>query len=74
MTAPEAGTSRELMPLLDRLEITDRICDLALGLDLRDYRRYRGCFADEVEIRNPRFSPRPGSGSVPGTTGRARCS
>ena len=56
MTAPEAGMSRELMSLLDRQEIMDRISDLALGLDLRDFHRYRRCFADEVEIRNPRFS------------------
>lgn len=56
MTAPETGMSRELTSLLDRQEITDRISDLALGLDLRDFHRYRRCFADEVEIRNPRFS------------------
>lgn len=57
MTAPEPGMSRELMSLLDRQEIMNRISDLALGLDLRDYERYRRCFADEVEIRNPHFSP-----------------
>lgn len=56
MTAPETGMSRELTSLLDRQEIADRISDLALGLDLRDFHRYRRCFADEVEIRNPRFS------------------
>jgi SnoaL-like domain len=57
MTAQETGTSRELMSLLDRQEIMDRVSDLALGLDLREFQRYRRCFADEVEIRNPRFSP-----------------
>ena len=49
--------SRELMSLLDHQEIMNRISDLAFGLDLRDFHRYRRCFADEVEVRNPRFSP-----------------
>lgn len=47
----------ELTALLDHREIMDRISDLALGLDLREFDRYRRCFADQVEIRNPHFSP-----------------
>lgn len=42
--------------IADRLEILDRISDLALGLDLPDPQRYRRCFADTVEIRNPAFA------------------
>jgi len=56
VTAQEAGPPGTLESLLDRQEITDRICDLALGLDLRDFQRYRRCFADEVAVSNPRFS------------------
>lgn len=41
--------------LADRQEITDRIADLAQGLDLADLPRYRRCFADTVEVRNPTF-------------------
>lgn len=48
---------REPMSLTDYHEISDRIYDLGLGLDLREFARYRRCFADEVEIRNPHFSP-----------------
>lgn len=61
MTAHEENMPRELTSLLDCQEITNRISDLALGLDLRQFDRYRRCFADQVEIRNPHFSP----GEVP---------
>jgi SnoaL-like domain len=61
VTEEEETVPGELTLLLDHQEITSRISDLALGLDLREYDRYRGCFADRVEIRNPQFSP----GGVP---------
>jgi hypothetical protein len=48
-----------LRHLLDRAEITDRLADLALGLDLLDLDRYRRCFADVVEICNPHFAGHP---------------
>lgn len=66
MTAREAGRAGTLESLLDRQEITDRVCDLALGLDLRDFHRYRRCFADQVEISNPRFAA---TAAVLGRTG-----
>lgn len=52
--------------LLDRAEITDRVADLAIGLDLLDRDRYRRCFADLVEIRNPHFAGTPSVRQVPG--------
>lgn len=45
-----------LRQLLDRSEITDLLADLALGLDLLELDRYRNCFAEFVEIRNPHFA------------------
>lgn len=51
MTVPAA-----LSTLADRMEILERVSDLALGLDLSEPARYRRCFADAVEIRNPTFS------------------
>lgn len=46
----------ELRELLDRQQILDRIADLGLGLDLSEPARYRRCFADKVEVRNPTFA------------------
>jgi len=49
-------TASALDQLTDRQEILDRISDLAHGLDLPDPARYRRCFADTVEVRNPTFA------------------
>jgi hypothetical protein len=52
--------------LLDRAEITERLADLALGLDLLDPDRYRRCFADLLEVRNPHFAAKPWAEPIPG--------
>jgi hypothetical protein len=57
VSTPVEHACNELTALLDHREIMDRISDLALGLDLREFERYRRCFADQVEIRNSHFSP-----------------
>lgn len=49
-------TDAQVAELTARMQITDIIADLALGLDLGEWERYEACFADDLEVRNPHFS------------------
>jgi hypothetical protein len=39
-----------LKTLLDRMEITDTVIRYGTSIDLRDWARFRTCFADEIEV------------------------
>ncbi len=41
----------------DRIALQDVMLNYAMGVDERDYERYRSCFADDVEILD--FGPDP---------------
>jgi uncharacterized protein (TIGR02246 family) len=41
----------------DRFALQDVMADYAAGVDERDMERYRGCFADDVEVIG--FTPKP---------------
>lgn len=47
--------------LIDRAEIHDVLMDYAIGIDSRDWQRYRAIFTDEVELDFSSWSGNPAS-------------